>query len=321
MAVKPVEKMVKEEKEMRKVLCATLSDLARTNKNIVYLDADLTSAGGMGAFTKEFPDQTFNVGIAEANMIGVACGLSATGKIPFAHSFGTFASRRCYDQIFLSGGYAKSNLKVIGSDPGVTAAFNGGTHMPFEDVGIMRNIPTATVIEPTDSVMLQNLIPQIAAHFGVDYIRLKRKNAVAIYEEGTQFTIGKAVKLAEGNDVTIIASGIMVELACKAAAELKNSGINARVLDMFTIKPIDSEAIISAANETGCIVTCENHNVINGLSSAVADVVVRNCPVPMEFVGIEDEFGEVGPETYLRERFKLTTENIIDKVKKAITRK
>lgn len=321
MGVKPINEIVKDEKEMRKVLCATLIDLAKKDEKIVYLDADLTSACGMANFAKEFPERSFNVGIAEANMIGVACGLSATGRTPFVHSFGTFATRRCYDQIFLSGAYAKSNLKVIGSDPGVTAAFNGGTHMPFEDIGIMRNIPTATVIEPSDTVMLKSLLPQIASHYGVDYIRLKRKNAISLYEEGTEFTIGKAYKLCDGNDVTIIACGIMVEVAYKAALKLKEEGINARVLDMFTIKPLDENAVLAAANETGCIVTCENHNVINGLSSAVAEFTARHCPVPMEYVGIEDEFGEVGPENYLRERFNLTVDNVIANVKKAIARK
>lgn len=320
MAVRPVEKMVSES-EMRKMLCATLMELAKDNKNIVYLDADLQSACGMAPFSKEYPERSFNVGIAEANMIGVACGLSATGKIPFAHSFGTFATRRCYDQIFLSGAYARSNLKLIGSDPGVTAAFNGGTHMPFEDLALMRAVPTARIVEPSDPVQLKSILPQIVNHYGLDYIRMKRKKTVSVYEEGTEFEIGKAYKLYDGNDVTIIAAGIMVEQAAKAAAKLKEEGINARVLDMFTIKPLDEEAILAAAKETGCIVTCENHNVIGGLSSAVSEFVVRNCPVPMEFVGVEDQFGQVGPEDFLREEYKLTADNIVEKVKKAIARK
>ena len=320
MAVRPIEKMVSES-EMRKMLCATLIDLAKDNKDIVYLDADLRSACGMAPFAKEYPERSFNVGIAEANLIGVACGLSATGKIPFAHSFGTFATRRCYDQIFLSGAYAKSNLKLIGSDPGVTAAFNGGTHMPFEDLALMRAVPTARIVEPCDPVQLKSILPQIVNHYGLDYIRMKRKKTVSVYEEGTEFEIGKAYKLFDGNDVTIIASGLLVEQAAKAAAKLKEEGINARVLDMFTIKPLDEEAIMAAAKETGCIVTCENHNVIGGLSSAVSEYVVRNCPVPMEFVGVEDQFGQVGPEDFLREEYKLTSENIIEKVKKVMERK
>ncbi len=320
MAVKPINQMTSDT-EMRKVFCATLIDLAKENKDIVYLDADLRSACGMAPFAKEYPERSFNVGIAEANMIGVACGMSATGKIPFAHSFGTFATRRCFDQIFLSGAYAKANLKLIGSDPGVTAAFNGGTHMPFEDLALMRAVPTARIVEPSDPVQLKSILPQIVNHYGVDYIRMKRKKTVSVYEEGTEFEIGKAYKICDGNDVTIIAAGIMVEQAVKAAEELKKEGINARVLDMFTIKPLDTEAVLAAAKETGCIVTCENHNVIGGLSSAVSEFVVRNCPVPMEFVGVEDEFGQVGSENFLMEEYKLTAANIVEKAKKAISRK
>ena len=320
MAVKPIEQMTSDT-EMRKVLCASLIDLAKDNKNIVYLDADLRSACGMAPFAKEYPERSFNVGIAEANLIGVACGMSATGKIPFAHSFGTFATRRCFDQIFLSGAYAQANLKLIGSDPGVTAAFNGGTHMPFEDLALMRSVPTARIVEPCDPVQLKAILPQIVNHYGVDYIRMKRKKILSVYEEGTEFEIGKAYQIFDGKDVTIIAAGIMVEQAVKAAEELKKEGISARVLDMFTIKPLDEEAIMAAAKETGCIVTCENHNVIGGLSSAVSEYVVRNCPVPMEFVGVEDEFGQVGPEDFLREEYKLTAANIVEKAKKAISRK
>ncbi len=320
MAVKPINQMTSDT-EMRKVFCATLIELAKENKDIVYLDADLRSACGMAPFANEYPERSFNVGIAEANMIGVACGMSATGKIPFAHSFGTFATRRCFDQIFLSGAYAKANLKLIGSDPGVTAAFNGGTHMPFEDLALMRAVPTARIVEPSDPVQLKSILPQIVNHYGVDYIRMKRKKTVSVYEEGTEFEIGKAYKICDGNDVTIIAAGIMVEQAVKAAEELRKEGINARVLDMFTIKPLDTEAVLAAAKETGCIVTSENHNVIGGLSSAVSEFVVRNCPVPMEFVGVEDEFGQVGSEDFLMEEYKLTAANIVEKAKKAVSRK
>lgn len=317
----PTKNRVKEDKEMRVAYCETLMELAAENENIVVLDADLMSSMGMVPFSKAYPERTFNVGVQEANMIGVAAGLSATGKIPYAHTFGPFASRRCFDQVFLSCGYAKNNVRITGSDPGVTAAFNGGTHMPFEDIGIMRNIPDITIIEPVDTTMLKDIIRQISEPFGVFYIRLLRKNAVRIYEEGSKFQIGKAVTLMDGEDVTIIATGIMVDEALKAAEQLKDEGISARVLNMFTIKPIDTEAIIKAADETGAIVTCENHNIINGLGSAVAEVVVENYPVPMERVGVNDSFGEVGPESYLRERFKLTTDEIVKKVKTALERK
>jgi transketolase len=312
---------IKEEIEMRNAYCQTLIELARKNEKIVILDADLMSSMGMIPFLKEFPERTFNCGVQEANMIGVAAGLSATGKIPYAHTFGPFATRRCYDQVFLSGAYTKSNIRIIGSDPGVTAAYNGGTHMPFEDMGIMRNIPEMTVLEPTDSVMLKDIIKQLAKLYGMFYIRLLRSNAIKIYEEGTIFKIGKAVKLKNGKDVTIIANGIMVAEALNAAYILEEKGISTRVLDMFTLKPIDKEEIIACAKETGAIVTVENHNIVNGLGSAVAEVLVENITIPMERVGVKDLFGEVGPADYLKERFELTANDIVKKVEKILKRK
>ena len=312
---------VKEDIEMRNVYCQTLIELARENEQIVVLDADLMSSMGMIPFLKEFPERTFNCGVQEANMIGIATGLSATGKIPFAHTFATFATRRCYDQVFLSGAYTKSNVRIIGSDPGVTAAYNGGTHMPFEDMGIMRNIPEMTVLEPTDSIMLKDIIKQLTGLYGMFYVRLLRKNAIKIYEEGSIFEIGKAVKLKDGKDFTIIANGIMVAEALKAAEILDKKGVFVRVIDMFILKPIDKETIIECAKETGAIVTVENHNIINGLGSAVAEVLVENIPTPMERVGVKDLFGEVGPVDYLKERFELTANDIVKKAEKVLKRK
>ncbi len=309
-----------EEVEMRKVYCNTLIELAQKKPEIVALDADLINSIGMVPFQKKFPDRTFNCGVQEANMMGVAAGLSVVGKIPFAHTFGPFASRRCMDQVFLSCAYAKLNVKIIGSDPGVTAEYNGGTHMPFEDLGIMRGIPTVTVIEPSDSTMLKSVLEQVADSYGVHYIRLSRKAAVKVYESGC-FEIGKAVKLREGKDATIIANGIMVAESLMAAEQLKKEGINVRVLDMFTLKPIDKKAIVEAAEETGVIVTVENHNVINGLASAVAEVIVETKPVPMEKVGVMDQFGQVGKMDYLKNIYGLTVEDIVCAVKKAIARK
>lgn len=311
----------KEEVMMRDVYCRTLMELASKDKNILALDADLMKSMGMNLFLKAFPERTIDCGIQEANMIGVAAGLSATGKIPYAHSFAPFATRRCYDQIFLSAAYAKLNVKIIGSDPGVTAAFNGGTHMPLEDIGIMRNIPGVTIIEPADSVMLSDIIKQVAYKYGIFYVRLLRKNAVKIYEEGSSFEIGKAVKLREGRDVSIIATGIMVAEALKAADLLKDKGISAKVINMFTIKPIDKDMIVECARETGAIVTAENHNIINGLGSAVAEVLGENYPALLERVGVQDLFGEVGSEDYLKKRFEMTAEDIVKKVEKIIERK
>lgn len=254
-------------------------------------------------------------------MVGVACGMSAAGKIPFAHTFAPFMTRRACDQIFMSGAYAKMNVKLVGSDPGITAQLNGGTHMPFEDMGIMRLIPEMTVIEPTDVSMLEDLMPQIAAQYGMVYMRLVRKEVQQVYERGSQFIIGKAVHVREGSDATIIASGFCVAEAIRAAALLAQEGISVRILDMFTWKPLDREEILSAAAETGAIVTAENHNVINGLGAAVAEVLVREHPVPVEMVGVQDEFGEVGKLAYLAERFGLKAENIADAVRRVLKRK
>jgi len=311
----------KEDIEMRVMYCQTLIELAEKNKQIVMLDADLMSSMKTIPFLEKYPDRTFNCGVQEANMIGVAAGLSATGKIPYAHTFAPFATRRVFDQVFISGAYAKSNVKIIGSDPGITAAYNGGTHMPFEDLGLMRNIPEMTVIVPSDATMLKDIISQISDLYGMHYVRLLRKNAVKLYEEDSQFEIGKAVKLIDGKDVTIFANGIMVAEVLKSNKILKEKGISARIYDMFTLKPIDKKAIIESAEETGAIVTVENHNIINGLGSAVAEVLVENSPVPMERVGVKDLFGEVGSVDYLKERFEMTAKDIVAKVELVLKRK
>lgn len=319
--IKIAEKFENETVEMRKVYTATLIELAKENENIVALDADLMSAIAMGEFNKTYPDRFINCGIQEANMIGVAAGMSATGKIPFAHTFAPFATRRAYDQLFLSAGYAQLNVKVVGSDPGITAQLNGGTHMPFEDVGLMRMIPNAVVCEPTDNTILKFILKEAASRYGLFYIRLSRKQSTKIYDETSTFEFGKANTIREGKDVTIIAYGIMVKEALIAADMLKAQGIDARVIDMFMIKPIDKEAIIKAAKETGAIVTAENHNIIGGLGEATAAVLAENIPVPLERVGVNDVFGKVGKQDYLAKEFKLTAEEIVSKVQKVLKRK
>lgn len=310
-----------DEKAMRDVYCDTLLDIAKTDERLVVLDADLMAAVGVTRFAKEHPDKTVNCGIQEANMFGVAAGLSARGKVPFAHTFAAFASRRACDQIFMSGAYAGLNVKVVGSDPGVTAALNGGTHMPFEDIGIMRTIPNMTIIEPTDTTMLEYVVRKAMDTYGMFYIRLSRKKMTKIFEKGSRFDLRKAILLRQGTDVTIVASGIMVAEALKAADELEKQGISAQVVNVFVIKPIDRQRIIECANKTGAVVTAENHNVMNALGSAVAEVLAENCPVPMERVGVNDEFGEVGDVGYLKKRFGLTAEVIIEKAKRAVGRK
>lgn len=309
-------------KDMRAVYTDALVDMAKTNKDICVLEADLMGATGTKPFKEAYPERFFNVGVAEANMVGVAAGLSATGKIPFANTFGCFAARRTYDQFFLAGNYAQQNVKLVGSDPGVTAQFNGGTHMPFEDAGIMRNIPGLVVVEPCDTVSLDALTREIAKHKGCVYMRLHRKGSYTLYKEGEKFELGKGKVLREGTEATIIANGlVMVPEALKAAEMLAKEGKEVRVIDMHTFKPIDKELVIESAEKTGAIVTSENHNIVNGLGSAVAEVLAENCPVPMIRHGVEDRFGQVGTLDFLKEDYGLNAETIVEKVKAVIARK
>ena len=321
MSVSIAKEFVKDKRMMRDVYCATLMDMAEHDKRVVSLDADLMKSMGMIPFMEKYPDRTFNCGVMEANMIGVAAGLSATDKIPFAHTFGPFATRRCYDQVFISAAYAQLNVRIIGSDPGITAAFNGGTHMPFEDMGIMRNVPGITIIEPTDGVMLENIMRQVKDMYGVFYIRLLRKEPIRIYEEGSKFEIGKGIVLKEGTDVTLITSGFLTSETLKAADMLEEDGLSAKVVNIFTWKPIDKELIIKSAEQTGAIVTVENHSIVNGLGSAVAEALVENTLVPMERIGSRDRFGQVGPVDYLQKEYEMTAQDIVKKAKKAIQRK
>ena len=315
------DEILPENTEMRKAFCDTLMELAGEDKNVILMDGDLMGAMGTKPFAQEFPEQTIDCGIQEANAVGVAAGLSAVGKIPFVHSFGPFITRRACDQVYMSGAYAKLNVKLVGSDPGITAQINGGTHMPFEDMGIMRGIPEMTIVEPTDIAMLKSVLRQMKENYGMYYMRLVRKSCMKIYEEGSEFEIGKSVMLRDGGDATVIASGYCTAQALIAGEILDGEGIHIRVLDMFTWKPVDEEAVILAAKETGAVVTAENHNVINGLGSAVAEVLVKNHPVPVEMIGIQDLFGEVGNLEYLAERFELKADYIAAAVKKAVKRK
>ena len=321
MNVKLIGKHEKDSRACRDGLALTLDEMMAQDKSICYVDCDLMGCINTKRLREHYPDRAFEAGIAEGNAAGVSAGLAATGKKVFFHSFGTFSSRRCYDQIYMSAAYAGLTVHVLGSDAGVTAAFNGGTHMPFEDIAIMRSIPEITVVEPADAVAVREIVRMAKEAYGVWYIRLHRKTAPAIYEAGTTFEVGKANLLRDGKDVTIIAMGFCVAEALKAAELLEKEGIQARVLDMFCVKPLDETAVIRAAQETGAVVTAENHNVINGLGSAVADVLASSCWAPLEKVGVQDEFGEVGPVDYLQERFGLTAQAICEKAKKAIARK
>ena len=296
------------------VLGKTIRELSEQDKDFIYLDADLMSCIGTGAWACENPDRGINCGISEANMIGVACGLAATGFKPVVHTFGPFASRRVFDQAFLSAGYAKNDITIIGTDPGVTATFNGGTHMPFEDVALYRTIPTATVIDITDVPMLISVLKQCKDMPGVKYIRVGRKNAAKVFADGTETRIGKAITLREGKDVAIFAAGIMVHEAMQAAGKLAESGIEAAVVNIFTIKPLDVDAVKKYATQCKNIVVAENHNRIGGLYSAVCESLARENTAKIDVVAVNDEYGEVGPQDYLQKRFGLTAEHIVETV-------
>lgn len=308
-------------KDLRDVYVELLMDYAEKNPNMVIVEADLSKALGSTKFFEKYPERAINVGVAEANMIGVAAGLANMGKLPFTHTFTPFATRRVFDQVTLSVAYSKLNVKMVGSDPGIMAQLNGGTHMSLEDVGLMRTIPTMTIVEPCDAAELVSLFPQIAEHDGPVYIRLKRKGKEVVYPEGESFTLGKAKVIKEGTDVSIFASGIEVQEAIDAEKILAEKGISASVIDVHTIKPIDVETIVKEAKRTGAVVTVENHNIINGLGSAVAEVLVENHPVVMERVGTRDHFGEVGFQDFLMEKYGLKAKHIVNAVEKVLGRK
>ncbi len=307
------------DREMRAVYAQTLVELAATDPRICVVEADLAKATGTGLFAKAYPDRFFNVGVAEANLVGVASGLSATGKKPFAATFGCFASRRAFDQFFLSANYAGLSVVLVGTDPGVTAAFNGGTHMPLEDLSLMRTVPGLVIVEPCDPVSLQAAVRMAAAHTGCTYIRLQRKPAPDRYPEGEKFDFGKAKILREGSDATLVALGaLMVAEGLKAADLLAADGIKAGVIDAFTLAPFDAEALLAHAKASRRVVTCENHRVTGSLGSAVAELLAEaGVPAKLARIGVgADEFGEVGTQDWLAERFKLTASHIVNAVKK-----
>ncbi len=305
----------------KSVLGETIPAILESDPDAIYLDADLMSCIGTLKYAQEHPDRAIDCGIAEANMAGVAAGLAMAGYKPIIHSFGIFASRRCFDQIFLSGGYAKNDITVLGTDPGVTAAMNGGTHMPFEDVALYRVIPGSTVLEPSDPTCLISLLKQCMDRPGIKYLRVGRKSLARVYEDGTELPIGKATVLREGTDAVIFAAGIMVHEAMQAASALEKQGISAAVVDCYSIKPLDAETVTAMAKKTGAAVVAENANCHGGLYSAVLEVLAENCPVPAANVSVEDEFGEVGSQGYLQKRFGLTAAHIEEQVKAVMARK
>jgi transketolase len=312
--------MSEQQKEMRMAYVDTLMALAEKNKNIVVLEADLMSCTNTGVFKKTYPDRFINCGIAEANMVGIASGLSTLGKIPFAAGFGCFSSRRVFDQFFLSANYARLNVKLTGTDPGVTAAFNGGTHMPFEELALMRVVPGLTIIEPSDPSSCAAFVRLMAEEYGCHYLRIPRKPVPYLYPETETFKFGKAKILKEGKDVCFMALGsLMVNQSLKAAETLAASGISAGVLDILTLKPIDRDAILEQASKARAVISAENAQIAGGLGSAVAEILAENgCRCKFARIGIRDEFGEVGTQDYLVDRFGLDVGSLVKKAQELL---
>ena len=290
--------------------------------DFVVLDADLAAATKTGTFKKKFPERFFNCGIAEGNMISVAAGLAAAGKVVFASSFAMFAAGRAYEQIRNSIGYPHLNVKIGATHAGITVGEDGATHQCIEDFALMRAIPGMTVINPADAVEARAAVEAAMKFNGPVYMRFGRYAVPVINDESTfKFEIGKGVNMRDGKDVTIVATGMLVYMALEAAEVLKNEGIDVRVINISTIKPIDKDIILDAARKTGAIVTAEEHSIIGGLGSAVSEVVCEGCPVPVIKLGIEDKFGKSGKVPPLLEAYGLTVENIVAKAKAAIAMK
>ncbi len=307
--------------EMRKVLACELENLMEQNENIALIDTDLSKPNGLASLRKKFPDRAMDIGIAEQNMASIAAGMSSYGFIPFISTFTPFATRRICDQIAISCVYAKQNVKIIGSDPGISAEFNGGTHMSFEDIGVLRSIPNIVIFEPVDNIQLKKALPQIVDYKGVVYIRMFRKEIPDVFDENYEFDLFKASKIQDGKDISIFCSGIMVQETLKANEILKEKGINADIINIHTIKPLDKVSIVESAKKTGAVLTVENHNLIGGLKSAVSEVLIEELPVPLRSIGINDVFGQVGKMPYLKEVYKMRAEDIVDKAIEVISLK
>ena len=298
-----------------------LADLAEKDKNVVVLDADLAGSTKTGNFKKVAPERFVEVGIAEANMIGVAAGLAVSGKTAFASTFGVFASGRCWEQIRLAMAYPRLNVKVVSTHCGISVGHDGASHQALEDLAIMRAIPNMTVISPADAYEAYAATLAIADYNGPVYMRLGRADMPVIFDEDVKFEIGKARLLRSGSDVTLIGTGQMVSLCLDAAAALEKEGISADVIDMSTIKPLDIDAIYESVTKTGCVVTAEEHSVIGGLGSAVSEFLSENFPCPLTRIGTRDTFGESGEPDELFKKYGLTAEDIIEAAKRSITKK
>lgn len=295
--------------------------LAEQNKNVVVLDADLSKSTKTATFKSVCPERFFNVGIAEQDLVGVAAGLAACGKIPFASSFAMFAAGRAYEIIRNSVAYPRLNVKIAATHAGLTVGEDGASHQMLEDLSLMRTIPGMVVINPADATEAKAAVVAAAEYEGPVYMRFGRMNVPVLFDESYKFEIGKGVVVEEGTDVTFVATGIMVAMALEARDILAKEGISARVVNIHTIKPLDDELILESAEKTGAIVTAEEHSIYGGLGSAVSEVVVSGKLVPMEIVGVKDTFGESGTPADLLEKYGLTAENLVESAKKAISRK
>ena len=300
---------------------AGLLEIGRNNKNIVALCADLTGSLKMGEFKKEFPERFFQVGIAEANMMGIAAGMTIGGKIPFTGTFANFSTGRVYDQIRQSIAYSGKNVKICASHAGVTLGEDGATHQILEDIGLMKMLPGMTVINTCDYNQTKAATISISNHNGPVYLRFGRPKVPNFTDPNQDFKIGKGVKLIDGNDVTIVATGHLVWEAIESCNQLKKEGISAELINIHTIKPLDEKIILKSIVKTKCIVSAEEHNIIGGLGESISSILVRNNLVPMEFVGVEDSFGESGTPTQLMNKYGLSSEKIMEKCKKVILRK
>lgn len=303
-------------KATRKSYGEALLELGKKNENIVVLDADLSGATKTNIFAKEFPERFFDIGIAEANMIGTAAGFATCGKIPYASTFAVFAAGRSYDQIRNSVCYPKLNVKICVTHSGITVGEDGATHQMIEDISMMRTLPNMTVISTSDDVQTKWAVEEISNIKGPVYLRLARLATPIIYEEGQKFEIGKAVQIGDGTDGSVFATGVTVSEAIKAKEELEKQGINIRVIDMHTIKPIDQDMIIKCAKETKRLISIEDHNIVGGLGSAIAEVLVDKYPTNLTRLGIKDTFGKSGKAEELMKYFGITAQNIIEEFTK-----
>ncbi|MDI3280660.1 MAG: transketolase family protein [Bacillota bacterium] len=298
-----------------------LVKLGRLRPEVVVLDADLSKSTRTIDFAREFPERFFEMGVAEQDMMGTAAGLAAAGKIPFASSFAIFATGRAWEQVRNSIAYPRLNVKIAATHAGITVGEDGASHQSVEDIALMRVIPHLVVIVPADAVETEQAVEAAAAHPGPVYLRLGRSEVPVLFDEGYRFQLGKAALLREGKDVAIVACGIMVAAALEAAKELAGEGIEARVLNMSTVKPLDREAVVAAARQTGAVVTAEEHSVIGGLGSAVAEVLGEECPVPLRMVGIRDQFGQSGTPAELLRAYGLTAEDVARAARQAVAAK